>query len=146
MLYKVHLYYIVIFLVDTLPKKWTMRLYYIILSIQYEMELVLVNNAWNTVYLWNKTEAALVRPPLSYSTVFQTIMWVCLCVFYSHFFCDVFVLWKASLCLWSDKSAALSKTSTPLLWSVWAVLFVHAYSKLDQQLRMAVPFHVGFSW
>ena len=102
-----------------------MRLDYIIVALEYEMELVLVNSAWNAVYLWNNTEAAVVRPPLSYSTVFQTIKFACVCVF-SFFFCDVFVLWKASLGLWSDKSAALSKTSTPLLWSVWAVLFVHA--------------------
>lgn len=69
---------------------------------------------------------------------------VCLYVF-SSFFCDLFVLWKVSLCLWSDKSAALSKTSTQLLWSVWAILFVHAWSKLDRQPNMAVSSHVGFS-
>lgn len=56
------------------------------LAIQYEMEFVLVNSAWNTVYLWNNTEAAAVRPPLSYSTVFQTIKWVCLCFLFSFVF------------------------------------------------------------
>lgn len=67
-----------------------MRLYYIILAIEYEMEFVLVTSASNTVYLWNNTEAAVVHPPLSYSTVFQTIKFGCVCFLFSFVICLFF--------------------------------------------------------
>lgn len=67
-----------------------MRLDYIIVALEYEMELVLVNSALNAVYLWNNTEAAVVRPPLSYSTVFQTIKFACVCFLFSFVMCLFF--------------------------------------------------------
>lgn len=45
MLNKVHLYYIVIFF--RRHASWKVKVYYIILAIEYEIELVLVNSAWN---------------------------------------------------------------------------------------------------
>lgn len=88
-------------------------------SIQHKREFVFANIASNS-------SAAVVHLLEFFYCIPNSHVRVPLCVFASLFFCDLFVLWKASQCLWSDKSAALSKTSTPLLWSVWAVLFVHA--------------------
>lgn len=85
---KVHLYFIVLFVRRHASLK--MSKYYMIFAIEYVMELMSVNNAINTIYLWNNIEAAVVRSLLRYSTLFQTIKFACVCFLYSFVICLFF--------------------------------------------------------